>query len=243
MVRRTSRFSWITTVILCGALASAHICAMAAAPSPEVGRTGPAKFSEAAISALASAGLELGEDEQAIAVRCAVKLRANGGTGRVLCYPDAERPDLALRLGRRVVSVVQQQRLEPAMLEGERVRAWLNFSVVVFRADGATQIRALPNHGVNVAALGTADYSAPQRISFPRWTCVGGGARRGSNFAIGTARISAEGEVTRVRLAESELNARCVQTIERVIRSSRYLPAFVDGEPREAIYTEIFYTP
>lgn len=203
----------------------------------EAARFVPAHWSSETAAALAELpdGLEGAEP---LAVRCTAYARFTGKVRATLCFENEAQPRRSRLVGEHVRRVLMRRGLEPARIDGQAVRSTLSLSVVLFEADGAQRVRLVPNHGLDVEALGTPDYVAPQRYVFPNITCVG---LRRDQRVMALVRVSAQGEPLSVEITGEGLDSVCLRHLEMRFGGASFVPAVLEGRPVEAHHLELFH--
>lgn len=206
--------------------------------SEEPPRFAPARLGEEVRASLEALRLPLSDGKGPLAIRCGTRVLSNGDSMGVVCYPDPERGRLVQRHSVRITRALFGKEFSPARVDGEPVWSWFNFSVVIFEADGETRVRVLPHHGANVDHFGTADYTAPQRYTFPGWRCGLPRWMSRASLMLSVVRVSATGEALEVRFAHGSTPPACLDRLHTVLENSRYIPATRDGRAAEALYLE-----
>jgi hypothetical protein len=154
----------------------------------------------------------------------------------IVCYDSLTNPEASKQVAREVRRAAMFHRLTPATVEGRSVAVWINFSLY-YKQDGEHQnVRLAENHMLN-AALHGESYIAAQRYDLKPWRCL----QDRDYFELIRAEVSDLGELESVEVSREMADGRCSSQILDAVRSSKFIPAQVDGKSVRSIYTEIFY--
>ena len=123
---------------------------------------------------------------------------------------------------------------------------WFNFHVNINKADGRLSITVNENHLINASLLGT-EYIASQRFEPSKIPFISNCLRRSTyvrrrnSVTIG-ANVSSTGSASGYNIIGNDNPSNsCVRSVERTIEESGFIPAFVDAQPVNSVWTELFY--
>jgi hypothetical protein len=169
------------------------------------------------------------EEDVFVRVFCDSPLDRHGRLEQNYCTSDYPKPDSYLFAVKRMSS----SRLEPARVDGAKVRVWFQYTVQFERRDGIETIKLFPHHFVGVEGSGE-EYSAPQRYRSPnqRW-CQ-------SFFDIETTLTipAAGGKPTEIGIKQLSGDDTCVGFTLAIVEDSDFIPGIYQGVPIPASHRE-----
>lgn len=126
-------------------------------------------------------------------------------------------------------------------VNGTRRRLWIPYSVEFTKRGEDERIRLYSNYGTEISRYGRY-YSAPQRILPKRAPNVFRTCRIDSPGEVVwvTANITADGMPEDVRIL-AEVSDACRKRLEITFVRSSFIPAFHEGRPVPAVFSEPFY--
>lgn len=146
----------------------------------------------------------------------------------------------ALVFAKAVERAGKSARLSPAILNGEKKKVWLQFTVIFIKDSDGEEIQVLNNAGENVDKYGS-EYIGAQRIVLRKFpdTC----SQYNDWFALTRVTITSEGLSKDFELDPSSrlVPKECPDTLRHLMLSSRYIPAFYEGTPVESTYAEPWF--
>lgn len=196
----------------------------------------PANFAKVRSEFIGRLTLPALENDTVVLTRCASKVDRRGRMESIVCYDNAEYPDLSREIAGEIRRVAQFYRLAPAMSDGTSIEVWFNFSLIYRNAAGELSISLVENHLLNAGEYGE-NYISAQRFDLQPWHCQPGKAY----VALLRANISAQGEISAVESSRQDENDNCADHLQRVVQGSRFVPAQLDGVSVPSLYTELFY--
>lgn len=211
----------------------------------------PAGFGEGTLGYLeaAVAPPELTRDLPVVAVYCQADVGTDGLTRNLSCY---EREGFD-QLRAQVEEAFGGRNFTPAQVDGEKVPVRMVFRVVYADLEGQPPIMLLPNLGNMQGELGY-QYTAPQeRLDDRNWYSQ----YRANSWSEGQPFFSSEGRMTRVmawvdergevsgvrRIEAHGRQKRDAVEVEKVLRSSRFIPGMANGKPERMRYVAVLHYP
>lgn len=211
----------------------------------------PADFGQDTLEYLeaAVARPELTPDKPVAAVYCQTDVARDGHTGNVSCY---EREGYE-QLRDQVEEAFAGRQFRPARVGDEAVAVRMVFRVIYADSQGQPPTMLLPNLGHMQGDYGY-QYSAPQeRLDENNWYARyrDNGARQGQPFFSNQDRptrvmawVNEAGRVASVHKLESHVRRkRDANAVAKALRSSRFIPGMVEGEPERMRYVAVLHYP
>lgn len=194
----------------------------------------PAAFGKYEAQFIRSITFPAGTDDVDVTINCSGRVLVDGKLVTGHCdgedeYPQFHKAVFAERAHRKT-------RIRPGRAEGRKREVWFQFAVHFQKTEGNEQLTVRPNHGHSTAELGTM-YSSPQRYEsgyMNRGRC--GKTEDGQVSSL----VSAGGSVISSDVVEGSPNPHCDTEVKASIKRSKYIPAFKDGGPAEAVVVERF---
>ena len=170
-----------------------------------------------------------------IIIRCGSRVEEDGRVRALLCQGEPERGRNTRRAIRKIQSILRSLPLEPAKISGIETQVWYNFAVIM--TPGSSEVQIINNHLHNRESFGE-DYIAPQRYGYPSWRgCLG----MPESGIFVEARVSSEGTASDINVIGGRQGyASCITRASNNIQNSRFIPAFSNGVPVDAIFVELF---
>lgn len=180
-----------------------------------------------------------GEGDVFVPLDCDADLQAAGSLYGTYCLAFDNR---YVEYERAVGSATNFAVAESAMVDGKRRDVWFQFRVEFERRKGREEIRIFPNQGLQSGTFGV-DYSGPQRLESSRSRFFSDSCPTKMRLWA-TATVTEEGKPEGIAVESKGVGgAACRATLAEAIRRSRFIPAFVSGQPVRGLYREIFFTP
>jgi hypothetical protein len=125
--------------------------------------------------------------------------------------------------------------IEPASIDGTSVPVWFQYTVQFQKIAGVETIELFPHHFYKVEGSGDG-YISAQRYSAPETLWCN--SRFEYWFAM---RVPAEGgKPADVRPLNAETDNACLRRMRAIVEEGQYIPAFLDGAPISAPYSELW---
>ena len=207
----------------------------------------PAIFGEFKKQFISKIKIPSNYNDFSIIIRCSGAIRANGRFAngvQAIC----DQQDNSVGLEGQSFSFIFSQiskasknlQVEPASVNGIKKNIWFNFHVNINKADGRLSITVNENHLINASLLGT-EYIASQRFEPSKIPFISNCLRRRNSMTIG-ANVSSTGSASGYNIIGNDNPSNsCVRSVERTIEESGFIPAFVDAQPVNSVWTELFY--
>jgi hypothetical protein len=207
----------------------------------------PAIFGEFKKQFISKIKIPSNYNDFSIIIRCSGAIRANGRFAngvQAIC----DQQDNSVGLEGQSFSFIFSQiskasknlQVEPASVNGIKKNIWFNFHVNINKADGRLSITVNENHLINASLLGT-EYIASQRYEPSKIPFITNCLRRRNSVTIG-ANVSSTGSASGYNIIGNDNPSNsCVRSVERTIEESGFIPAFVDAQPVNSVWTELFY--
>ena len=207
----------------------------------------PAIFGEFKKQFISKIKIPSNYNDFSIIIRCSGAIRANGRFAngvQAIC----DQQDNSVGLEGQSFSFIFSQiskasknlQVEPASVNGIKKNIWFNFHVNINKADGRLSITVNENHLINASLLGT-EYIASQRFEPSKIPFITNCLRRRNSVTIG-ANVSSTGSASGYNIIGNDNPSNsCVRSVERTIEESGFIPAFVDAQPVNSVWTELFY--
>lgn len=169
----------------------------------------------------------------AFLLSCEAVLSQKGYMGRNRCYAD-RREFSSDPFMKAVKKAARDARLNPARVNGRRVKVLFQYSVLFDKKDGNEEITVYPSHLLESRL--TPGYSGPQRYKSPRrW--------KGCHLDIRawvSMKVDEHGLPSDVQFVAGDAPRHCEEMILRVAESQKFIPAMQDGKPVAANHLRLF---
>ncbi len=199
----------------------------------------PATFGSKAESLIDKLDFPDISEDTPLAVKCAGRITSRGVFDSLLCLNDSNfKGDSSLprEVGAEVSKIAANVRVEPAKVDGKRVKVWYSFTILFENRGGTEHVEIVDNHARNQSEYGVA-YQAAQRYEGDVPSC----ASNLSSAVFVQASVSDSGQVQDVSpMGNAEMNS-CTERLIANLQESTYIPAMSDGSPVASTYVEIFH--
>jgi hypothetical protein len=173
-----------------------------------------------------------------VAIRCDAFIERTGKFSSNFCYEEGEKfYPFVTAINRAASSAV----VKAGRVNGSARKVYFQYYVVFMKKGEKTSVDVIANSGLDVEKYGF-DYTSPQRYREGRGNF---GTTCGiSEKVTVNAVISEEGAVKSINVVNeegktiSEEESRCALYLKKTFLQQKYIPAFVNGKPVTAYYSE-----